>query len=476
MELIQLREQNRWWDRTDALDTDLHLRAVAEAPVSIMHPAERRINLTQDRLYVLRGPRQVGKTTILKQLIKQLITSVVADPRSIFYFAFDIAGLRDATEVKDALSSYIKWARSLHIEKSRLWILLDEVTYTPDWAVGIKAVYDLGLLHGCTVLATGSSAMDLRRGGERLPGRRGIFADENDIDVMPMSLRSVLSCRYPDAKASIQTIDDFSPEDIFDKAQAASYFQEEILKTFRQYLLCGGYPLSIIDLVKTEENTQGTYYTYQQAMLGDVTKLGKSEAILRELTAGVLTKSAEPVTWQILQQMTGIGSHNTVEEYIRTLEALFVFNLLHQVRYLGGTEISFRKRRKIYFIDPFQYHCMGGWSSGYSNYFDFAQQIVSDPLRISRLVEGVVAGHLMRHFGWVAFWRNRGEIDFICARNGKIELYAEVKYQSQITSDDKRGLKKVKGGLLLTKDRLEIDDTNHIYMVPVDLFLAVLPE
>jgi len=93
MELFRLREQNKWWDSPDALRADLHLRAVAEAPFSISHPAEMKINLTQDRLYILRGPRQVGKTTLLKRLIKRLITAEGVDPRSVFYFAFDIAGL-----------------------------------------------------------------------------------------------------------------------------------------------------------------------------------------------------------------------------------------------------------------------------------------------------------------------------------------------------------------------------------------------
>ena len=46
----------------------------AEAPFRMIHPAERRINLRQNRVYILRGLRQVGKTTILKKLIKNLIT------------------------------------------------------------------------------------------------------------------------------------------------------------------------------------------------------------------------------------------------------------------------------------------------------------------------------------------------------------------------------------------------------------------
>jgi len=474
MELVRLREQNRWWDSLDALGTDLHLKAVAAAPFPINHPVEKMINLVQDRLYILRGPRQVGKTTILKKLIKNLITSDGADPRSIFYFAFDVAGLRNAAEVKDAIISYLNWAGSLPVQSDRLWILLDEVTYTSDWAVGIKAAYDLGLLQGCTLIATGSSAIDLRRGGERLPGRRGLFADQNDIDVLPVSFRSLLSCLYP--AVSIQPVKQISPEDIFNKAETASYYQNEIQDAFKKYLLSGGYPLSIIDLAKKGEITQGTFFTYQQAMLGDMTRAGKNEAVLRELIGGILTKNAEPITWQILQQTTGIGSHNTVEDYVRTLEALFVLSLLHQVRYLGGSEISFRKRKKIYFTDPFQYHCLCAWSSGYGNYFDFADKTVTDPLRISRLLEGVVAAHLMRHFSKLAFWRNRTEIDFICMGNGKTEMFAELKYQTRITSDDKRGLKKTKGGLLLTRDHLQIDQTNHIYMVPVHLFLAVLPE
>ena len=181
------------------------------------------------------------------------------------------------------------------------------------------------------------------------------------------------------------------------RAQSASYFQSEIRRSFNNYILACGYPLSIIDLATRGEITQGTYVTYQQALLGDITKAGKHEARLRELIGAILAKDGEPITWQILQQMTSIGSHNTVEDYIRTLEALYVVAIVHQVRSLGGAEISFRKRKKLYFIDPFQCHCLGSWSAGYSTYFDFAQRTAEDPLRLSRVVEGITAAHLMQY-------------------------------------------------------------------------------
>ncbi len=58
-------------------------------------------------------------------------------------------------------------------------LFLDEVTSIPGWERGIKRLVDSGELRSVLVVTTGSRATDLRRGAERLPGRKGKLARTN---------------------------------------------------------------------------------------------------------------------------------------------------------------------------------------------------------------------------------------------------------------------------------------------------------
>ena len=471
MELNRLFEQNRFWEERNVLLEDAHIRAIEDSPLEIVNPVEHKIRLDEDRVYILRGPRQVGKTTLLKKLVKRLIFERGVEPRRVFYFAFDIGGIRDDKEVFDLLKTYLSWVR--RETRERLWIFLDEVTYTPQWSTGIKAAFDLGLLKRVTLVNTGSSSIDLKRGGERLPGRRGKGAEENDLTILPLSFRAFLQVIYP--QLQLPTLPSFSLNDIYNTTSEISLYGDKIKEAFELYLLTGGYPLPLIYFRRNQKIEESVFYTYLQAILGDLVKLGKRELYVREIIYLLISKWFEPVNWEIISQLTTIRSHNTVSEYIEILELMYVLKVIHQVRTLGGGEISFRKRKKVYFLDPFTYHTLRAWSIGTGESYRTATLLLNDPERRAKIVEGIVCTHLTPFFSSVAFWRDRGEIDFICLKKRRPEVYIEVKYQPQIVSDDKKSLKKVGGGLILSKDQIIQDIGNNIIVTPVPYFLASLP-
>jgi predicted AAA+ superfamily ATPase len=147
---------------------------------------------------------------------------------------------------------------------------------------------------------------------------------------------------------------------------------------------------------------------------------------------------------------------------------------LYQVKTLGSGNISFRKRRKIYFLDPFTFHLIRAWTSGLGDPWKSAQAVLADPQRKAAIVEQAVAAHLLRS-GWeVLFWRSTAEIDFICMKERKPLWYLESKYQPVITSGDKKALKKAGGGIILSRDTLRMDRENHLVIIPVSYFLAAL--
>jgi len=123
----------------------------------------------------------------------------------------------------------------------------------------------------------------------------------------------------------------------------------------------GGYPLSINFYFQKLSVENSAYNTYLQAILGDLAKIGKREAFLREIASVIISKKFEPVDWATIAQNTSIGSHSTVQSYVEDLSYLFVFNVLYPVKTLRGPEISFRKRRKVYFVDPFIFHTLNSW-------------------------------------------------------------------------------------------------------------------
>jgi predicted AAA+ superfamily ATPase len=52
-------------------------------------------------------------------------------------------------------------------------MFIDEITAIDNWQMALKRLADAGELRGVLVVTTGSKATDLRRGTERLPGRKG---------------------------------------------------------------------------------------------------------------------------------------------------------------------------------------------------------------------------------------------------------------------------------------------------------------
>ena len=65
---------------------------------------------------------------------------------------------------------------------------LDEITLIKDWQYALKKIIDLGWGEKTSFLLTGSSTVDLRKGAERLPGRRGKVYQPDKV-LLPMSFR-----------------------------------------------------------------------------------------------------------------------------------------------------------------------------------------------------------------------------------------------------------------------------------------------
>ena len=132
MEIATLARQNPWWSDPARIGDDFVLATMASQPIRWTPRLLRRFQFGRDRVYTLRGPRQVGKTTSIKQIIRRLIESDSVDPRSVLYFSCDL--LRGAEDLDDLVETYLRWQAPFRLPRRHLF--LDEVSSVRDWSIG----------------------------------------------------------------------------------------------------------------------------------------------------------------------------------------------------------------------------------------------------------------------------------------------------------------------------------------------------
>jgi len=468
MESDRLAEQNPWWQGGGFLANDRHLVRYDGAPLKLAHPVEQEINLGAVGVQVLRGPRQVGKTTLLKRLVRNLIAGGT-DPRAVMYAALDVADIRTHVDLADAIKAYVRIAP----EGKRRFIFLDEVTFCPEWATGVKVAADLGLLDDALLLATGSHALDLKVSSERLPGRRGELEASSSLDMGPYPFSEV--ARGLGVQARALPADSWKPRDLEAAARENAIRFPGYQEAFSVFLRGGGMPRALAEMVSGHRFTVDSAATYRDAVVGDVLRSGRNEGHLRDVVRAVAVSRGSPVTWHGLAERLAVGSKNTVSDYLEAMQACYLVAVLPQPVSLGSRISAPRKARKVHFRDPFLRHVFTAWSMGSADPWQTAATCLSDPHCTGALVESAVAGALVPHFGGLMHWRNSGEVDVIGVRDSGEQVYFEIKYQSRVTSGDKKHLKAAGGGVLVSRDSLALDAANAIVILPAPLLLLSLP-
>ncbi|MFQ6092682.1 MAG: AAA family ATPase [bacterium] len=242
-------------------------------------------NLAEDLVYIVLGPRQVGKTTLFKLLVRKLLSESGVFPRCILYLNCEELGSQTPQELSEHIESYINWVRTQ--SNHRLYVMMDEATYVKDWERSVKIVADRGLLKGVTLIATGSHAAGLRRGAERLPGRRG-RGEDLDLALLPLSFREYLVARKPELKDKLPQFPGWGLNALFTAAQEVSLYRDSISPLFEVYFRTGGFPRSMRDEVSSGHVKQDVYKLYKDAFVGDLIRLGRRESLFRELAQWII--------------------------------------------------------------------------------------------------------------------------------------------------------------------------------------------
>jgi predicted AAA+ superfamily ATPase len=233
-----LRALNPWW----AGKPGPALPAFRRWPFArLMNLAARGITPAT----VLRGPRRVGKTVLLRQMIEGLLAQGVEANR-ILYVPFDeLPVMRGMQQPVLAIARWFeermagKTFNELDREGKVAYLFFDEVQNLDAWAPQIKHLVDN---HAVRMLVTGSSSLRIEAGRDSLAGRI------TTIDLGPLLLREIAQLRFGHAEPAVWAengLDSVAKPEFWHDAVARAEQASAIrLQAFRAFSDRGAYPIA----------------------------------------------------------------------------------------------------------------------------------------------------------------------------------------------------------------------------------------
>lgn len=447
-----LQQHNPWWFREELILDDEKIVDYERETYKYVPPILLEYPDNTDAILTLRGPRQVGKSTSMKLLIRKLLLESRVSKKHIFYFSLD--RIEDFNQLYELIDCYLRNARPGN--PKRLYVFLDEISFVREWQRGIKALADEGKLKKVTLLMTGSNLIDIQKGAERMPGRRGKIS-KIDFEQLPMTFAEFVHLIEP----AIEMTD----------IDGLIYHKDLLLHRFEEYLITGGFPLSINLFYSRGQISSYVYQLYMSWIEGDIGRAGKLERNLYQIISRILAHMSTGLSWYRLSRESGIASHATVQEYIEILEKMYVLRSVLFID-LSSRLPMYRKNKKIYFHDPLIFHCFSGKNSGIGdNFFTECQRFLNDPMGKSKLVESVVGMHISRRYHNCFYWQRQKEIDFVAKEAGRLHFF-EVKYQENVSAAEFQWFTKIRPkGKLCVVTKQDFEQHRGISLVPAPVFL-----
>ncbi len=353
-------------------------------------------DLVRREVGIIIGPRQAGKTTLLKEIAKYCIK------KKIKYLYFDLEMPSDANYFARDFQYVLT-----DIGKTKQTILIDEFHYLPNATKLFKAIYDG--FKGIKVFASGSSAIEMHRHlKESLAGRRRLYR------LFPLSFSEWL----PGKSSTVRL-----PKDIHSKIN--TNIHRKLRAYLEEFVIFGGMPGLVHErgLESKKRLLLDLVATYIQK---DIKALLREEDILSFNRLLVLLAGQEG---NLLSE-NGISqtlnySLRQVRKDIAILNQMFLLDILKPFFTNRGREL--KQTNKIYYFD-----------SGIRN------AILRDFRGLSQrpdkgfLLESFVLHEMQKNLRVsqeIYYWRTRekDEVDFIFVQD-RIPIAIEVK--SKITTVD----------------------------------------
>ncbi|MFH1095314.1 MAG: ATP-binding protein [Candidatus Micrarchaeota archaeon] len=274
--------------------------------------------MKERQILALCGLRRVGKTTLLRKLIIDLLQSHPAE--AILYFSFDDFS---GCELQDVLDE----TRSIHGKEPK-YLFFDEIQKLENWAEKLKLLYDN---HDYKMVVSGSQSLLIRKGArESLAGRAYEF------EVMPLDFSEYLSFRGMERLA-----------------EKPALHASELKTEFHAYLRSAGFPelAGQTDTELVREYIRET--VIKRIVFVDMAKIYPIEdpGVLISILEMLIDNPGMLVDYESFSQELGM-SRQTVSKYFDYLEQAHLLRKLYN--YSKNRSTSERKLKKYYptFLSP----------------------------------------------------------------------------------------------------------------------------
>ncbi len=332
--------------------------------------------LTENKVLLILGPRQVGKTTLLKNFLQKtkLKCKLVSGENII---------------VQDVLSSQ-NFDRIKEFAEGYDLLAIDEAHKIKGVGLGLKIIVDN--IPGIKVIATGSSSFELLgQTGEPLTGRK----------------RTLML--FPVAQLELNKI----------------YNKFELKENLRDYLVFGSYP-EVLTQKSRNRKIEILHELTESYLLKDILEFEriKGSRYLFNLLRMLAYQVESQVSFNELAQNLGVDV-KTVARYIDLLKKSFI---LYEVQgYSRNLRKEITKKSKYYFYDN------GVRNALIANFNDLdLRNDVGALWENFIFVERLKKREYKGIFANVYFWRtwDKQEIDLIEEREGKLFAY-EIKWSKR---------------------------------------------
>ena len=492
MDISRIAIQNPWWSKKETIEEDIKVKEFLTAPVKWRPRILKYMPLDRDVIYSVRGPRQVGKTTLVKILIRDLLEANT-NPFDILYYACDL--VRTPAMLYELIETFYTWNRGL--SKGRIRIFLDEISAIPQWQNAIKRFVDQYGNKDITFYLTSSHSLDIELSTERLPGRTG---EKEGISthkiLLPMKFSEYVHIRRPKlyAKMKEHKLDEqtvrskeflmLAKGEVPLSLNALLPLVQELDGLFDEYLLTGGIMFAVTSFVKERQIPQTIYELYIRQLMGDISRVGREERTAKQIIASIVSRIGSRSSWLNIAKENGIPSSPTVAQYINILQSMFILDVFHRID--DRLQPAEAAEKKIHIINPFIFHALRAWSlNPAGDSFKAAVDFLGSTENKSKLVESVVGDHLARAaFNFkpsdlydvssnVFYWRTKKghEIDYILKRGDKAYAF-DVTYQNQLAAHDYIALRRFGIGCMVSKSQFVV--SQNIVTVPVSIFLMYI--
>ena len=334
------------------------------------------------------GPRQAGKTTMLKQIQASLNNAVFLtfeDVEEMELFEHDI---------KSFAKKYSEYK----------YIFIDEFQYSKKGGKNLKFLYDL--YPEMKIIISGSSAIDLTiRAIKYLVGRIFVFnLYQLDFDEFIAFKDESLSKKYLELK------NNFNP--LFgsvDNCDISKDIDSRFTGLLEEFIIWGGYPRVILaNSVKNKELVlKNIYNTYFLRDIKDILGL-IDDFKLSKLIKALAIQIGQLIEYNELRTLSDYD-YLSLKKYINILEKTFICQMIRPFFKNKRTEIV--KNPKIYFFDL-----------GLRNYIINNFNSLDGRVDKGFLYENFIFNQLNKQEVAVNYWRtkSKAEVDFVVDRNNKL--------------------------------------------------------